>query len=100
MKLYQALNIIGFDVHERINTVVGLCIPGKNVPDLVAVIQKSVNSFLEHGISQDILPHGFVARIKYADTISKSSIKMVRSYIQHLKHFQRTLQSVQKGPVN
>ncbi len=96
VKLYQTFDIMGFDIHEGIDAVVGFCISGKNIFYLIAVLEKAVYPFLKHGIAQNAFFSGSVTGVENTDTFSEPSVEAVRPRIQHLEYFYRASQAVQQ----
>ena len=83
MQFYQTVYIVGFDVHEGVDAIVGLGVAGEDIFHLVAVPEQPVDSALKHGVAHDVLPHGPVAGIEDADALSQPSVEPVGPDIQH-----------------
>jgi len=92
----EPFGIMGLDVHEGIDAVVGLGILGKNVLDLIGVPQEPVDPALEHGIGENILAQGPVSGVEHADPFSQTSVEAVGTSTDHLKNLVGTPEFIQK----
>ena len=63
--LYEVITVMGLDIHQRVDAVVGLGIAGIEIGHLLGTGEKTVEVFLDDVIMNDIIANGPVTRIKH-----------------------------------
>ncbi len=92
----EPLPVVGLDVHEGIDAVVGLGVPGVQVFDAVAVPEDRVQLVLEERVGDDPGPGQAIPRIEDADALPESPVELATAGEDHGKHFAGQIEEVQK----
>ncbi len=96
VQLDQALGVVGLDVHQGVDAVVGLGVLAEKVLDLVAVLQDPVDLLLDQGVGEHLLAQGLVAGVEDADALPQPPVEPVGPRVERLKDLPGAFEPVEQ----
>ena len=100
VQFQQPFNVITLDVHQSVDAVVGFGEVGKNILNLVAVMQQAVNPPLQHLVAENILLDDPIPRIVNTDPFTELAAETIMTGKQQLQNQLRIFQATEQGLVN
>jgi hypothetical protein len=99
VQLDQPLGIVGLDVHQRIDPVVGVRVVREEVAHRVAFLQDAVQLMLDLGVADGLLAQGLVAGVEDADALPDPPVEAVGPGEEAFENLLRAFQAVEQGVV-